>query len=167
MLKRKNQRKTEKELAKHFQEHRGDVSTWSTQAAQAKPTKEPAVVFSVRFSPHEIKGLRKAADKRGVTISTYVRDAVLENSAPVGSTCIVWKASSDITAVVGYSSIPTGYKGTAVHTTKCNFGILAGGTTVDREYTRPIIDSCYTIAAPVVDEPPLLTDRSRRTEYAN
>jgi hypothetical protein len=166
MLKRKNQRKTEKELAKHFQEHRGDISTWSTQAVQSKVAKEPAVVFSVRFSPQEIKSLRKEADKRGVTISTYVRDAVLENSAPVGSTCIVWKASSDITAVVGYSSIPTGYRGTAVHP-KCNFGIVAGGTTVDRKHTHQIIDSYNTIAAPVVDEPPLLTERSRRTEYAN
>jgi hypothetical protein len=125
MLKRKNQRKTEKELAEHFQKHRGDVSTWSTRAAQAKVTKEPAVVFSVPFSPREIKNLRREADKRGVTISTYVRDAVLENSAPVGSTCIVWKASPDITAAVGYSSITTGYKGSAVHP-KYNFWLWLG-----------------------------------------
>ncbi len=165
MLKRKNQRKTEKELATHFQEHRGDVSTWSTQAAQVEVAKEPAVVFSVRFSPQEIRNLRRQADKRGVTISTYVRDAVLEHSAPVGSTCIVWKASPDVAAVIGYSNMVTGYVGT-VHP-KCNFGIVAGGTIVDRECTRQIIDSYNTLAAPVVDEPPLITNRSRRTEYAN
>jgi len=100
-----------------------------------------------------------------VTISTYVRDAVLEHATPAQNICIVWKASPDVAAIIVYIN-PTGFLGGV--RPKCTFGILAGGTIVDKDHARAIIDSYDTLAAPVAsDAPLLLTDRSRRAEYAH
>ncbi|MGB8413419.1 MAG: hypothetical protein WCE23_11395 [Candidatus Binatus sp.] len=78
---RKKKKVTERELAAEIQRHRGDISTWSKRCTPAENTKEPAVVFSVRFSPSELDGIRKQADDLGLTVASVIRGAVLEHSA--------------------------------------------------------------------------------------
>jgi hypothetical protein len=72
----------EKELARKIQRRKGDTSTWSKRSVSADEEKlESAVVFSVRFSPHELDGIRKQADALGVTVASIIRRAVVEHSA--------------------------------------------------------------------------------------
>jgi hypothetical protein len=72
----------EKELAAEIQRHRGDTSTWSKRSKPAEEkNQESAVVFSVRFSPNELDGIRKQADALGVTVASIIRHAVVEHSA--------------------------------------------------------------------------------------
>lgn len=69
-------KQTEEELARYFEERRGDISMWA-----AKPTKirvrrgGPSTVFSVRFTREELNLLQEAADKQGITISELIRAA--------------------------------------------------------------------------------------------
>lgn len=73
---------TEKELAAEIHRHRGDTSTWSKRSIPAEEQKqEPAVVFSVRFTPNELDGIRRQADALGVTVSSIIRHAVVEHSS--------------------------------------------------------------------------------------
>jgi hypothetical protein len=73
---------TEKELAAEIQRHRGDTSTWSKRSIPAEERKqESAVVFSVRFTPNELDGIRRQADALGVTVASIIRHAVVEHSA--------------------------------------------------------------------------------------
>ncbi|HXC00486.1 MAG TPA: hypothetical protein VNU74_08795 [Terriglobales bacterium] len=72
---------TEKEMAAYFQEHRDDPTIWETKSTPVESKKEPAVVFSVRFLPSELEGIRKQADAMGVTVANIIRNAVLEYSS--------------------------------------------------------------------------------------
>jgi len=73
---------TEKELAAEIQRLRGDTSAWSKRSTPAEEKhQQSAVVFSVRFSPNELDGIRKKADALGVTVAAIIRHAVVEHSA--------------------------------------------------------------------------------------
>lgn len=79
---RKKKKVTERDLAAEIQRHRGDISTWSKRATPAdEDKKETGIVFSVRFSPTELDGIRKQADDMGVTVASVIRGAVLDHSA--------------------------------------------------------------------------------------
>ena len=74
----------EAELARYFDEHKGDMSLWDT----TRPIKirvrrgGPSSVFSVRFTSEELHRLQAAANARGITISQLIRDAALREAAP-------------------------------------------------------------------------------------
>jgi hypothetical protein len=72
---------SEKELAAQIQRQKGDVSRWSKRSTPAEESKEAGVVFSVRFAPSELDGIRKQANALGVTVARIIRHAVVEHSA--------------------------------------------------------------------------------------
>ena len=55
--------------------------------------KENAVVFSIRFSPSELDGIRRQADAMGVTVASIIRNAVVDYS--LNQTLVLNFASSE------------------------------------------------------------------------
>jgi hypothetical protein len=71
-------RQTGEELARDFEERRGDISMWAQKPSKIRVRRGgPSTVFSVRFAREELNRLQEAADKRGRTISELIRTAAL------------------------------------------------------------------------------------------
>lgn len=65
---------SEEELAEYFYEHRDEL------AGEEVPSRTPArldVMFSARFSREEADAVREAADEAKMTLSAFLRQAVL------------------------------------------------------------------------------------------
>jgi hypothetical protein len=98
---------TEKEMASYFQEHRDDTSIWETESTPVESKKEPAVVFSVRFAPSELEGIRKRADGLGVTVASIIRSAVLEYSSNQMIVFTFGQGAHPAITLVGSVAIPS------------------------------------------------------------
>ena len=70
----KNQQKDE------FFENREDDSAWGTPIRASKKKKNLSAMVSIRFSTEEFETIQLAATAQNVTISAYIREAVLEKS---------------------------------------------------------------------------------------
>jgi hypothetical protein len=69
---------TDEELARYFEEHKGDVSLWEKKPLKIRVRRGgPSTVFSVRFAPEELERLQRAADIRGITVSDFIRSVAL------------------------------------------------------------------------------------------
>jgi predicted DNA binding CopG/RHH family protein len=123
MKKKPISRQSIKKLAKSIQASRGNLSEWSEQPIPAKTSKtKPGVMFSIRFSRHELDAIKQRAQAEGVPISVLIKRSVLE---PQTSTTpqIVWNGLNN-----------SGYYLYAFDTS-CNLKLhgdidLSGGTTV-------------------------------------
>ena len=72
---------TEAELAEHYESTR-DTSDFELGRSEPVTVKRN-VTISVRFSSEEIEDLRVRAEKEGVKVTAFIRDAALEASSPV------------------------------------------------------------------------------------
>lgn len=67
----------ERELAKYFDERRGDVSLWADRPAKAQVRKGSTVVFSVRFAREDLELVQERAQAEGLTVSEFIRRSAL------------------------------------------------------------------------------------------
>ncbi len=69
---------TEADLARYFDERKGDLSQWETKPRRIRVRRGgPSTVFSIRFAPEELKLIQLAATIQGMTVSEFVRRASL------------------------------------------------------------------------------------------
>lgn len=73
--------KSEAELAAYYNETK-DLSEFDLEHPEPVTVRR-AVTISVRFSDDEIAALRKRADAAGVKVTSFIRAAALEATAPV------------------------------------------------------------------------------------
>jgi len=81
----------EEELARFYEERRGDMSIWSEKPTKAKVRRGGTVVFSLRFDRRELALLRERAEAQGTTLSEFIRRAVVREAtagAPVTVTML-------------------------------------------------------------------------------
>ena len=76
----------ERDLAKYYDERRGDLSLWSEKPAKAKVRRSGGVVFSLRFSKDELELLQARADAEGIPVSQFIRRSALEAATRGAST---------------------------------------------------------------------------------
>ena len=70
---------TEEELARYYEERKGDLSQWETKPRKIRVRRGgPSTVFSMRFAPEELKVAQDAAGRLGVTVSEFIRRSALE-----------------------------------------------------------------------------------------
>lgn len=72
---------SERELADYYNETE-DLSEFELEQPE-RVTVRRAVTISVRFSEEEIAALRERADAAGVKVTSFIRAAALEATAPV------------------------------------------------------------------------------------
>jgi hypothetical protein len=80
-------------LAAQFEDARGREGVWAEQPTAAKVRKHAGVVFSIRFSPAELRELRGRAAERGITVSEFIRRAVLVDW-PQQTAILDWMSSA-------------------------------------------------------------------------
>ncbi len=74
MTKKKGKIEEEQELADYYQAHKDEVE-WEPVEYEKSATRAGGA-YSIRFSPKELDGLRKIANREGKRISQIVREAV-------------------------------------------------------------------------------------------
>jgi hypothetical protein len=76
---------TEQEMARFFEEHAGDMSLWSKKPRKIRSRKGQgaSTVFSLRLAPKELEELFYAANKRGVTLTEFIRSSALAEARQV------------------------------------------------------------------------------------
>lgn len=65
----------ERELADYFRTHRDDE--WESDSERATVKPETTAVYSLRLRPSEFAELRRAAHRRGVSLSELIRESAL------------------------------------------------------------------------------------------
>jgi len=69
---------TEEELARFYEERKGDLALWQKTPRQIRRRRGGAsTVFAVRLAPSELQDLQAAAKRAGTTISDFIRSAAL------------------------------------------------------------------------------------------
>jgi len=69
---------TEEELARFYEERKGDLSLWQKTPRQIRRRRGGAsTVFAVRLAPSELEELQAAAKRAGTTVSDFIRSAAL------------------------------------------------------------------------------------------
>lgn len=72
---------TEAELAKFYEERKGDVSLWERKPAKIRVRRGgPSTVFSLRLAPEELELLFRRAEERGETVSEFIRGAAMKEA---------------------------------------------------------------------------------------
>jgi len=72
---------SEEELARFYEERRGDVSLWDKSRRIRVRRGSPSTVFTLRLAPEELQLLYEAAKAQGVTMSEFVRKAATDRAA--------------------------------------------------------------------------------------
>ncbi|ERR1039457_6214976 len=67
----------ERERAAHYETHKDDPDEWGDGTPRSKPRRRLASMFSVRLAPAEAAVVREAAEKRGMSVSAFLRAAAL------------------------------------------------------------------------------------------
>jgi hypothetical protein len=81
--KKKPDEMTEEELARFYEERRGDVSLWDKARRIRVRRGSPSTVFTLRLAPEELERLYRAAEKEAETMSEFVRRAALDRASTV------------------------------------------------------------------------------------
>jgi uncharacterized protein (DUF1778 family) len=69
----------EQQLARYFEERKGDLSLWERKPAMIRVRRGgPSTVFSLRLTPEELEEIYRAAAKKGQTTSQFIRNASLD-----------------------------------------------------------------------------------------
>jgi len=110
--------------ADFYQHHKHDPSEWAKPVVRSE-RRRLAAMISARFSPEEERGVREVAERRGKTLSTLVRDAVLKDCGLTGG------PPPDPSE----RPIPTGAIG--VHGRLGGFVVAWSGSAVAKGTTRP------------------------------
>jgi hypothetical protein len=71
-----------KQMAKLYEERRGDVAGWKPAGKRIRASRGATSVFSVRFTQDELGSVQAAADREGVAVSAYIREAALDSARP-------------------------------------------------------------------------------------
>ena len=78
---------TEEELARFYEERRGDTSLWEKKPRRMRVRRgEPSTVFTLRLAPEQLQQLYEAAARQDETLPDFIRKGALERAA-------VWNAS--------------------------------------------------------------------------
>lgn len=67
----------EQDRATYYEAHKDDPEEWGEAPEPAKPRRRLASMISVRLAPDEAAVVRKAAERLGLSISAFMRQAVL------------------------------------------------------------------------------------------
>ena len=77
---------TEEELARFYEERRGDTSLWEKKPRPMRVRRGGAsTVFTLRLAPEEMQALYEAAARQDETLSDFIRKGALERAAALGS----------------------------------------------------------------------------------
>lgn len=71
---------SEKELARFYEERRGDVSLWDKSRRIRVRRGSPSTVFTLRLAPEELEQLYRAAEIQGETMSEFVRKGAVDRA---------------------------------------------------------------------------------------
>ena len=72
---------TEEELARFYEERRGDTSLWQKKPRKIRARRGGAsTVFTLRLAPDELQQLYNAASKQDETLSDFIRKGPLERA---------------------------------------------------------------------------------------
>jgi hypothetical protein len=74
---------SEDELARFFEERRGDLSLWDKTRRIRVRRGSPSTVFTLRLAPEELDQLFRASASQGETMSEFIRRGALERAAAV------------------------------------------------------------------------------------
>lgn len=69
----------ERELARFYDEHRGDPSLWEEKPTPAK-VGSGGVVFSIRFTSEELRELDAGATAEGLNVLEFIKRAALNRA---------------------------------------------------------------------------------------
>lgn len=72
---------TEEELARFYDERRGDESLWDNSRRIRVRRGSPSTVFSLRLAPEELEVFYQAAQNEGETMSEFIRKAASDRVA--------------------------------------------------------------------------------------
>ena len=61
--------------AEYYQSHKDDDGEWGEGSREPSRTDRLSVVVSVRLTPDQEQLLREMADRRGMSLSAYLRDS--------------------------------------------------------------------------------------------
>ena len=76
----------EEDLARFFEERRGDISQWEPNPAKIRRRRGgPSTIFSLRLAPEELQELRTVAERRGLSLSELIRRAALREARQTDS----------------------------------------------------------------------------------
>ena len=78
---------TEEELARFYQEHKGDPSLWQKTPRRMRRHRGegPTTSFAIRLTPEEIEELQAAAATSQTTLSEFIRSSALAASRAHGA----------------------------------------------------------------------------------
>jgi len=98
--------RNERELAKYFEQRKGDASTWPKDATKAQVANEKNVVFSLRLPAEELETLRLLASWRKTSVSDLIRSAIADcifarRLAPTPANVVLISGE----AIAGYSRL--------------------------------------------------------------
>jgi hypothetical protein len=72
---------TEAELARFYEENRGNVDLWQKKARQIRVRRgAPSTIFSLRLAPEELEEIFGAAEREGSTVSDFIRKGALDRA---------------------------------------------------------------------------------------
>ncbi len=95
--------------AAYYQAHKDDPDEWEDQPAprQHSRSRRLAAMVSVRFSPVELDRLRQAAERRGESLSGFVRGAALRATHHPMTTASVTGTRTAVNWLQGPAGQPT------------------------------------------------------------
>ena len=72
----------EEALARFYEERKGDLSLWQKKPRQIRLRRGdgPSTMFSLRMTGEELSKIALAAQKRGTTVSDFIRRAALKEA---------------------------------------------------------------------------------------
>jgi hypothetical protein len=72
---------TEEELARFYEERRGDTSLWEKKPRRIRASRGGAsTVLTLRLAPEELQQLFEAAARQDETLSDFIRKGALERT---------------------------------------------------------------------------------------
>jgi len=73
----------EEELARFYEQRRGDVSLWDKSRRIRVRRGSPSTVFTLRLAPEELEQLSRVAEMQGETMSEFIRKGAIDRAASV------------------------------------------------------------------------------------
>ena len=80
MNEKKPDEMNEEELARFYEERRGDVSLWDKSRRIRVRRGSPSTVFTLRLAPEELEQLYRAAELQGETMSEFIRKGAVDRA---------------------------------------------------------------------------------------
>ena len=83
MSKKSPDEMSEEELARFYEERRGDVSLWDKSRRIRVRRGSPSTVFTLRLAPDELEQLYRAAEAQSETMSEFIRSAAVDRALAI------------------------------------------------------------------------------------